>query len=367
MDFYHLDNGHPPHRLDAQMAELPTDGFVWIDCVRTEAQGWERTIERLLKLTIDSQHVDDSHNPQHPSFFDGTCDYDMVIFQGLGPGETPLPIETRSTAMFIFPRVLVTVRATDSLSVLRVREKLFDGRLKAPGSALKLAQRGYVMETGSITMTDDAKKLLEEERVKSAYLGDGRQKSPGSPLRLAHLILDAIVDRFLHIREPMAQRLTQLQDDLLDPREPMEDWRALLAGRKQARKLEALCEAQIEALDAWRRNSIHDWDGGFEVRMRDLNEHVHRVLGYATGQERDLEAAVELHFASVAHRTNKIVRTLTVLSAIFFPLTLITGIYGMNFEYMPELHWEHGYFYALGMLITIGGSLYWYFRSHKYL
>ena len=103
MDFYHLDNGHPPHRLDAQTAELPTDGFVWIDCVRTEAQGWERTIERLLKLTIDSQHVDDSHNPQHPSFFDGTCDYDMVIFQGLGPGETPLPIETRSTAMFIFP------------------------------------------------------------------------------------------------------------------------------------------------------------------------------------------------------------------------------------------------------------------------
>lgn len=321
MDFYHLDNGHPPHRLDAQTAELPTDGFVWIDCVRTEAQGWERTIERLLKLTIDSQHVDDSHNPQHPSFFDGTCDYDMVIFQGLGPGETPLPIETRSTAMFIFPRVLVTVRAADSQSLLRVRERLFDGR----------------------------------------------QKSPGSPLRLAHLILDAIVDRFLHIREPMAQRLTQLQDDLLDPREPMEDWRALLAGRKQARKLEALCEAQIEALDAWRRNTIHDWDGGFEVRMRDLNEHVHRVLGYATGQERDLEAAVELHFASVAHRTNKIVRTLTVLSAIFFPLTLITGIYGMNFEYMPELHWEHGYFYALGMLITIGGSLYWYFRSHKYL
>ena len=321
MDFYHLDNGHPPHRLDAQTAELPTDGFVWIDCVRTEAQGWERTIERLLKLTIDSQHVDDSHNPQHPSFFDGTCDYDMVIFQGLGPGETPLPIETRSTAMFIFPRVLVTVRAADSQSLLRVRERLFVGR----------------------------------------------QNAPGSPLRLAHLILDAIVDRFLHIREPMAQRLTQLQDDLLDPREPMEDWRALLAGRKQARKLEALCEAQIEALDAWRRNSIHDWDGGFEVRMRDLNEHVHRVLGYATGQERDLEAAVELHFASVAHRTNKIVRTLTVLSAIFFPLTLITGIYGMNFQYMPELHWEHGYFYALGMLITIGGSLYWYFRSHKYL
>lgn len=320
MDLYHLDNGHPPCRLDADSAMLPAAGFLWIDCVRSEAQGWERTIERLLKLPIDSQHVEDSHNAQHPSFFDGTCDYDMVIFQGLGPGEMPLPIETRSTAMFIFPQLLVTVRAADSLSVLRVRERLFDGR----------------------------------------------QKSPGSPLKLAHLILDAIVDRFLHIREPMGQHLTRLQDDLLDPREPMEDWRALLAGRKQARKLEALCEAQIEALDAWRRNTIHDWDGGFEVRMRDLNEHVHRVLSYATGQERDLEAAVELHFASVAHRTNKVVRTLTVLSAIFFPLTLITGIYGMNFEYMPELHWEHGYFYALGMLITIGGSLYWYFRSHKF-
>src|SRR3546814_2946519 len=104
----------------------------------------------------------------------------------------------------------------------------------------------------------------------------------------------------------MAKLLTTLQDDLLDPRTSSTDWRVLLENRKQVRRLEAMSESQLEALDAWRRGSVFDWNRAMDVRVRDVVEHAPRVLNYASGQERDIEAAVQLHFASAAHRTNKL-------------------------------------------------------------
>jgi magnesium/cobalt transport protein CorA len=319
MDLYHFEDGKPPRRLNPD-APLPPAGYVWADFLRADASGWPCWAEPVVGAAIDPQHVDDSLNPRHPSFFDGTGDYDMLVFQGLGPRDEPFPMEVRTTALFIFQRVLVTICEHDSVSVKRVRARLFDTRVKPPDS----------------------------------------------PLMLAHLLLDTMVDRFLAVREPMAEQLTAMQDDLLDPTTTATDWRELLDARKQVRRLEALAESQVEALDAWRRGSQFEWSTSLDVRVHDVVEHVNRVLAYASGQERDLEAAVQLHFASVAHRTNKVMQVLTVLSAIFFPLTLIVGIYGMNFENMPELHWHYGYYYALGLLASIGGSLYWYFRSRKF-
>jgi magnesium transporter len=319
MQILHFVNGDPPRPL-TEIGQIPPAGLVWVDFVRDDAHAWECWAEPLIGVPIEPQHVADSHNAAHPSFFDGTPDYDMLIFQGLGPRDDPFPLETRTAAFFMFDRVLLTVRAPDNVSLSIARQKLLDGRIKSLDSVLKLT----------------------------------------------HLILDTMVDRYLKIREPLDKHFTALQDDLLDPSTKCDDWRALLDGRRVARRLESLSENQMEALDAWRRGTRLDWSPSEEVRMRDLSEHVHRVLDHASGQERDIEAAVQLHFSSVTHRTNQIMQVLTVLSAIFFPLTLIVGIYGMNFENMPELHWHYGYFYALGLLAVVGGGLLIAFKRGGY-
>ena len=319
MQALHLFHSQPPKDL-GQITQIPAEGLIWIDIVRGEMTSWECWAEPLLGIAIEPQHVQDSDNQDHPSFFDGTPDYDMLIFQGLGPQDSPFPLETRTVAFFMFDRVLLSVRASDNISLIEVRQKLLDGRIKTPGSVLKLA----------------------------------------------HTILDTMVDRYLKIRDPLDKHLTALQDDLLDPTTKCDDWRGLLDGRRVVRRLESLSENQLEALDTWRRNTRLDWTPNEEVRVRDLREHVERVLDHASGQERDIEAAVQLHFSSVTHKTNQIMQTLTVLSAIFFPLTLIVGIYGMNFENMPELHWHYGYFYALGLLAVIGGGLMLLFKRRGF-
>lgn len=317
MELYHFVNGQKPRALDPH-APLPEEGFVWVDFVREQAPDWACWVEPLVGAPIELQHLDDSLNPTHPSFFDGTAEYDMLVLEGIAPQEQIFPIEARVAVLFMFDRMLVTVRAADNVSVDQVRDKMLDGRLKPPPS----------------------------------------------PLRLAHLMIDTMVDRYLKIRAPMDQHLTELQDALLSTN-PTQDWRELLVGRRETRRLEAISERQLEALDTWHRNSRFDWDQADEVRYRDVVDHVGRVLAHASDLERDLEAAVQLHFAAVAHRTNRVMQALTVLSAIFFPLTFLVGVYGMNFDNMPELHWRYGYFAVLGLLAVIAGALGLYFKRKR--
>ena len=319
MEILHFSKGNTPTVL-TDTTQIPEDGLVWVDFSRDEAEHWECWAEPLIGVPIEPQHVTDSHNATHPSFFDGTPDYDMLLFQGLGPRDKPFPLATRTAAFFMFDRVLITIRAPDNVSLGLARKKILEGRGKPPDTVLKIA----------------------------------------------HTILDTMVDRFLKIREPLDAYFTKLQDELLDPSNKTDDWRTLLDGRRMVRKLEWLSENQLEALDIWRRGTRSDWSANEEVRMRDLSEHVDRLLDHARDQERDIEAAVQLHFSSVTHQTNKIVQTLTVLSAIFFPLTLITGIYGMNFSNMPELQWHYGYYFALGLLTVIGGGLLYIFKRRGF-
>jgi Mg2+ and Co2+ transporter CorA len=304
----------------ASIGEAPPDGLLWIDIERPAAEGWTKELAPLLGVDVDPRHISDSLNPDHQSFFDGVPDYDMLIFQGLGPTENAFRVESRTVTMFLFERIVVTVRAPDGVSLVAARQRLLEGRV----------------------------------RIRA------------TPLTLAYVMLDTMLDRYLAFRDPFHRQITELQDALLDPANPFDDWRELLLGRRTARCLEALSEGQAEAIDCWRRASRFEWDDADQVRVRDLEEHIGRVSKHASNIERDIEAAVQLHFASVAHRTNRVIQILTIISVIFFPMSLITGIYGMNFDNMPEVHTRYGYFVVLGALPVLGGLLLWVLKRRGF-
>ena len=192
----------------------------------------------------------------------------------------------------------------------------------------------------------------------------GRQ--PADPAALMHLILNAMVDRFLALREPLTRQMEYWTERLIDPRRRSDKWFRVMNHRKQLRRLEILCDEQEDAIVTWRDSTRQELGEGLFVRYTDLLEHIRRVGKFAIGQQHEVEGLMQLHFSAVAHRTNEIMRLLTVLSAIFLPLTLIAGIYGMNFDNMPELHSRNGYFLTLaGMLLLAVGLLAW-FRWKKW-
>ena len=318
-EILHLVRGEPPRRLES-LERLPDEGFVWLDFPRDAAPGWQLWPRRLLNVEVDRRHIADSLEATHKSFFDGTPDYDLLIFEGLGSRDDAFPIETHSAALFLFDRLLISVRPRDSVSFARLKQRFADGRAKSPGNARVLAQ----------------------------------------------MVLDIMVDRYLAIRDVFARRMEDMQEDLLNPASRFREWEQLLLGRREARRLESLCEEQLEALEAWHRDSCRDWTNPEETRLRDVTEHIVRVRNAGADLERHLEAAVQLYFASTTHRTNEVVRMLTVFSAIFLPLTFLAGIYGMNFQHMPELATRYGYPAVLIIMVMVAGGLLLYFRRRGY-
>jgi magnesium transporter len=99
------------------------------------------------------------------------------------------------------------------------------------------------------------------------------------------------------------------------------------------------------------------------VYLRDIHDHVFQILDLVETYREMSNSLVELYLSSTSHRLNETMKTLTVVASIFIPLTFLAGIYGMNFDYMPELRWRWGYPAVWSLMIGVAlGFLAWFRR-----
>ena len=343
---------------------LPASGFVWLD-VRADEPGepWRELVEDLTGVRIHDSHMIDAANEAHPSFFDNTSDYEMIVFRGLVP-----QIESTETAQEE-RTVILTPAQSKSLF-----EAAFSNKPKP--APINTQPRRVVTHPVTFFLLD--RLLVTVRPAESQSIGTVRQrllsnaaKPAHSPPDLAHRILNAMVDRYLELRQPLTDRLDRLQRNLLDPRRPFNDWYALLEQRIEIRKLEHLCEEQRDAIAEWsdalNEKPTEQQSDVIRVRISDLAEHITRVHRHAERLEATAESAVQLHFSAMANRTSEIMRTLTILTAIFMPLTLISGIFGMNFKVMPLIDYPSGFWLTLGGMGVVVVVLLIYFRNKRYI
>jgi magnesium transporter len=316
----HIVPGRPARPLAAD-EPMPGEGYVWLILVYEEADQLAAEAQRLTGVRVYEDHVDDVKNLAHASSFDSTEEYELVIFRGLKPDRKPERIETRPLALFNFERLLVTIGPADSRSVAQVRTRY----VGAPG------------------------------------------KCPQNPDELMHRLLSALVDAYLELRHGLSERLDGWQRALLDPRRPFRDWSRLLEQRTELRRLMHLCEEQLDAITEWRDDRLTTMSERLHVRFTDLIEHIERVKDHARQTEQQAESAVQLYFAATSTRTNEVIRLLTLITAIFMPLNLITGIYGMNFDFIPGLHSPAGFWISLATMVSVVVFLVSFFRWRRWL
>jgi len=320
MDILVIDH-QQVRQLEHLPESLPETGFLWLDIIRGEDSDWPQQVQHLSGVSLHERHLRDSQNLEHASFYDGTRDYEMLIFRGLSPADQTSDFQTRPAVFFVLEHLLLTIRPADSVSVSLVKPRLLDKTVRIPRR----------------------------------------------PAGLMHQLMTYMVDRYLALREPLLDRYDEWRRDLLDPRRDFSDWMAVMDYTSDLRKLERLCDEQLSALRAWREDTDTEFDDHLTVRFNDLVEHIQRVIRFTQDQKNEAEALVQLHFSAVSHRTNEIVRVLTVISAIFLPLTFLAGIFGMNFENMPELKLDYAYFFALGGMALLAIVLLILFKFKKWL
>lgn len=193
----------------------------------------------------------------------------------------------------------------------------------------------------------------------------GRIRNAG-PDYLAYAVLDAIIDHYFPIIETVGDQLEELEEEILTG--GSRDTMARLYGVK--RDLSTLRRAIWPARDALNslvRDPYPLIEDETRVHLRDCYDHVVQSIDLIESYRELTSSLTDLYLSTLGHRSNEIMKVLTIFAAIFIPLTFIAGVYGMNFDpaasplNMPELAWSMGYPFALGLMLLVGCGMLVYF------
>lgn len=179
---------------------------------------------------------------------------------------------------------------------------------------------------------------------------------------LMHHILDELVDLYMPIVDEFDEAINALEDRVFD----MKNNNSAVLGevmdvRRSVARLRRISSRQLEVLYRMSHGEFPQIPVNMLPFFRDVHDHLQRISDLSEGY-RDLVAGLfDIHFAVVGNRTNDVMKTLAVLSAIILPLSLLSGIYGMNFDNLPGKDWQHGYWATIGVMVLITVALLYYF------
>ena len=196
-------------------------------------------------------------------------------------------------------------------------------------------------------------------------VGKGRLRQNGSDY-LVYALIDAVVDQYFEVLEMLGERIEAMQERLMaDPRpETLKDIHAL---KRQLLFVRRAVWPLREAINNLSRSECPYLHEPTKVFFRDVYDHVVQIVDTIETLREMVSASLDIYLSSVSYRLNSVMRVLTVITTIFMPLSFIAGIYGMNFEYMPELKWPWGYPMALGIMGLVATTMLLGFRWKKWL
>ena len=183
---------------------------------------------------------------------------------------------------------------------------------------------------------------------------------------LAYALMDAIVDKYYLLIEELELAIEQMEATILeDPDRQLKGEihnlkQELLLGRRSVTPLREI----VYAFDRLGTDLVSE---NTMVFLRDLRDHVAQVTDLIETYRDMINSLHDLYVSELSFRMNNVMQVLTIMSTIFIPLSFFTGLYGMNFDYMPELTWRNGYFYLLTIMGSLVLGMLWYFRRKHWL
>jgi len=179
---------------------------------------------------------------------------------------------------------------------------------------------------------------------------------------LLHQILDQLIDLYLPLVDDYDDAINDLEDRVLRLRKSNSSiLEEIMDLRRSVARLKRISHRQLEVLYRMSHGEFIQIPENILPFFRDVHDHLMRISDLAEGYRDLVGGLFEIHFAVIGNKTNDIMKTLAVVSAIILPLTLIAGIYGMNFENMPELHSKYGYGITLAVMVVLTVILLVYF------
>ena len=183
---------------------------------------------------------------------------------------------------------------------------------------------------------------------------------------LAYLLIDGIVDDYLPLLDIISERMDDLEDSIFG------EWRAeviedIFTIKKKLLYLRRSITPLRDVFNTMLRREQPIFPREIHVYFQDVFDHLIRVADTIDSLRDMLSSTMDAYLSVSGNRMNKIMKRLTSISTILMSVTLIAGIYGMNFDLMPELKWRYGYVFALASMVGVGLTLYVYLKKVKWI
>jgi magnesium transporter len=182
-----------------------------------------------------------------------------------------------------------------------------------------------------------------------------------------YALMDVIVDHYFVITERIIEKTDELEDQIIQQRANQQTLATLYVLKRELASIRRIVNPLRDVVGTLLREESDLIQKATLPYLRDLADHVNQVIETLDSQREIIAGLTDVYYAIVSNRMNSVMKTLTVFTAIFMPLTFIAGIYGMNFENMPELKWPNGYFMTLGVMAAVFIGLIIYFRRRGWI
>ena len=197
-------------------------------------------------------------------------------------------------------------------------------------------------------------------------LHQGRKIRQLGPDYLAYALIDAIVDNYFLLLEKLGDAIEELEVELLSQPSP-NTLNKIHHFKREMLLLRKAVWPLREVLSSLSRDEHIIMSGDIRLYLRDVYDHTIHIIDNVETLRDLLSGMLDLYISSTSQRMNEIMKVLTIFASVFMPLTFIAGVYGMNFEFMPELSWHYGYPLIMIMMASIGFGLLYYFKWRRWL
>lgn len=188
------------------------------------------------------------------------------------------------------------------------------------------------------------------------------------PAFLLHQILDQIVDFYLPVLDDFDDRIDRLEQDIFALKRPnSEILTDIMALKRSVLRLRRISGKQMDILHRMSRGEFVLIPNDMRPFYRDVYDHLIRVVDLSESYRDLISGSLDAYLSVVSNRMNEIMKVLTIFSAIMLPLTFIAGVYGMNFDNMPELHSRYGYFAVIVVMLVVAVGMLMFFKRRGWI
>ncbi len=294
------------------------EDFIWVDFDQ-EQKSRERTVmERLF--AINPLALDDAQRERHPPKLEWFDNYFFLLLKGFTAETESIDFSIVHISFFVGRNFLATRHAMKSPSIDNVLKRIYENDVDA--------SRG--------------------------------------PDHICYKIVRTMIDRYTPIILALEGRLDDAEEQMLE--DPNDDLLAeLVSYNSQLKKLRRIFHYQQNILSELRHSGSDIIRTHNAHEFQDVFEQMERLASLSAMLQELTRDLIDGYISISSHRLNNIMKILTIASVIFLPLTFIAGIYGMNFENMPELKTEYGYYFIIGVLVFVATGLLFVFRKMRWL